>query len=199
MRRFLLATAALAATFAAPAANAQLLGTATVDALANSTTGGTALDSGVVLIAGRAYRLTQAPNDLWSSGALPRFSDGNGIVPRDAVLGDDSGQAPGTQIGGTFPDYSQGNLTARYGSVVAVLSTPNTFQFLGSGNTFVAQESGVLNLGYFDSNFEDNAGTISFGISAVPEPATWAFMILGFGAVGATMRRRGTAGRVANA
>ncbi len=27
-------------------------------------------------------------------------------------------------------------------------------------------------------------------ISAVPEPATWAMMIIGFGAIGAAMRRR---------
>ncbi len=32
-------------------------------------------------------------------------------------------------------------------------------------------------------------GSISFG-NAVPEPATWALMILGFGAVGGAMRRR---------
>ena len=33
------------------------------------------------------------------------------------------------------------------------------------------------------------AGTIAFAAaSAVPEPATWAFMIVGFGAVGASMR-----------
>lgn len=189
MRRFLLATAALAATLTAPAANAQLLGTATVDAQANSTTGGTGFATGVLLIAGRSYRLTQDPNDLWSSGPLPRFSDGNGIVPRTADGDDDSGQPVGTQIGGTFDDYTQGNLTARYGSVVAVLGG-NTFQFLGSGQNFVAQQSGLLSLGYFDSNFEDNAGAITFGILAVPEPATWALMLLGFGAIGATMRRR---------
>jgi hypothetical protein len=28
------------------------------------------------------------------------------------------------------------------------------------------------------------------GLSAVPEPATWAMMILGFGLVGGVMRRR---------
>lgn len=33
-------------------------------------------------------------------------------------------------------------------------------------------------------------------IAAVPEPATWAMMLLGFGAIGATMRRRGTTVRV---
>ena len=35
------------------------------------------------------------------------------------------------------------------------------------------------------------SGTLSFGATAaVPEPATWALMLLGFGAVGFSMRRR---------
>ena len=34
------------------------------------------------------------------------------------------------------------------------------------------------------------AGTISFAAGAVPEPATWALMILGFGAIGFAMRRQ---------
>lgn len=32
--------------------------------------------------------------------------------------------------------------------------------------------------------------TVSEFVSAVPEPATWAMMLVGFGAIGATMRRR---------
>lgn len=34
------------------------------------------------------------------------------------------------------------------------------------------------------------AGTVSFAAGAVPEPSTWAVMILGFGAVGFAMRRQ---------
>lgn len=35
-------------------------------------------------------------------------------------------------------------------------------------------------------------GTISFdSVSAVPEPATWAMMLVGFGLIGGTMRRQG--------
>jgi len=30
----------------------------------------------------------------------------------------------------------------------------------------------------------------SISVAAVPEPATWAMMLLGFGAIGFTMRRR---------
>ena len=43
------------------------------------------------------------------------------------------------------------------------------------------------------AKFAKIAGTVS--LSAVPEPATWALMILGFGAVGFAMRRRNDAVR----
>jgi hypothetical protein len=38
--------------------------------------------------------------------------------------------------------------------------------------------------------FDNFVVTKVLGVGAVPEPATWIFMILGFGAVGASMRRR---------
>jgi hypothetical protein len=40
--------------------------------------------------------------------------------------------------------------------------------------------------------------TVDF-ISAVPEPAAWGMMVIGFGALGATMRQRKTANMVVNA
>ena len=50
------------------------------------------------------------------------------------------------------------------------------------------------NVGFFilDDNLSDNSGGISLSIAAVPEPATWAMMIIGFGAVGVAARRRRT-------
>lgn len=40
---------------------------------------------------------------------------------------------------------------------------------------------------------------LAFVMTGVPEPATWAMLLLGFGAVGAAMRRRGGEGRPAPA
>jgi hypothetical protein len=47
---------------------------------------------------------------------------------------------------------------------------------------------------YYDSisGFTDASvrlSSLSFAVAGVPEPATWAMMVLGFGAIGATMRR----------
>ena len=50
----------------------------------------------------------------------------------------------------------------------------------GASNTIVVQGTSGGNASF--------AGTLSFAQSAVPEPATWALMILGFGIVGFGMR-----------
>lgn len=42
------------------------------------------------------------------------------------------------------------------------------------------------------TNLVTAGGSDSAAIAAVPEPATWAMMLVGFGLLGATMRRRGT-------
>ncbi|MFS0737261.1 PEPxxWA-CTERM sorting domain-containing protein [Sphingomonas sp. 1P06PA] len=49
---------------------------------------------------------------------------------------------------------------------------------------------------YIDKQFSyyNDSTAVNFSLTAVPEPATWALMIGGFGAVGGTMRRRRTAG-----
>ncbi len=183
----ILVSAAVAATVfsAAPASAAHVV----VSAFANSTSGGAAAVTGLTFAAGQRFRITSNINDLWSAGALPRFSDANGLVAdRFATSADDSGQAPGTLIGVNFGPYEQGNLRAPFGSLVAVLGG-GRFQLLGANGVFTSQ-GGPLNLGYFDSNNGDNFGEIRFGISAVPEASTWAMMIAGFGMVGAGMRGR---------
>ena len=185
MRVLGLALVAAVAVSATPANAVDIV----VSAAANSTSGGTAAVTGLSFAAGRKFRITSNINDLWSAGPLPRFSDANGLVAdRFATSADDSGQAPGTLIGTNFGSYTQGNLAAPFGSLVAVLG-PNKFQLLGANGVFTSQ-GGPLNLGYFDSNNGDNAGEIRFSISAVPEASTWALMIVGFAAVGAGMRGR---------
>ena len=48
----------------------------------------------------------------------------------------------------------------------------------------------TLHLHAGDGSPIDNVGGVSLRITAVPEPASWALMILGFGAVGAALRSR---------
>lgn len=184
------AATATALSFATPASAVTIL----VDAKGNSSSGGTAVATGLTVAAGDAISVLQRLGDLWSAGALPRYSDGNGLTgDRFSTPGDDSGQPLFTQIGQDFGLYSQGNLSAAYGSLVGVIG--GQYFLLGSNNApVISPYSGALSLVYWDSNEFDNFGDITFDITAaataVPEPATWAMMVAAFGLVGFAMRRR---------
>lgn len=82
--------------------------------------------------------------------------------------------------------------------------------FVGGGSTVLSftpiSSNSVIDLTSYDNvlsaeiTSSDSAGlnydTFTFVDSvAVPEPATWAMLILGFGALGSAMRRRSSAGR----
>jgi hypothetical protein len=49
---------------------------------------------------------------------------------------------------------------------------------------YTFQYSGTL------ANSGNISGNGAFGMAAVPEPATWGMMLLGFGAMGMVLRRR---------
>ena len=82
------------------------------------------------------------------------------------------------------------------GSITGLLGDPNafalqtiTFSGLGRSVTFVGQDA---TLGADDFNFTLAGG----GGGGVPEPATWAMMLIGFGIVGGAMRGRKASIRV---
>jgi hypothetical protein len=64
----------------------------------------------------------------------------------------------------------------------------------GAGNSEVLEGSTLAGLNRVVANhniwFDQNLAPVTPGPGAVPEPATWAMMILGFGVIGAGMRRR---------
>jgi hypothetical protein len=62
-----------------------------------------------------------------------------------------------------------------------------------NGSSFVSIQGGLAQAVPFTLqgiNFQLTGGQGTFTLSAVPEAATWAMMILGFGVVGGTLRRR---------
>ena len=67
---------------------------------------------------------------------------------------------------------------------------------LGAGTTFVPNSFSFSGSSFsFDVAGQDPQGgntVFQIGVAAVPEPATWGMMILGFGAIGYAMRRRAT-------
>jgi hypothetical protein len=161
-----------------------------VDAYTNSSSGGTGGSTGVFLSVGQNFTVTVDPNDLWNAGALPRWSNADGLTGfRYAVAGDESGQAAGTLIGIDFGLWNQDGLSLPYGKLVGKIGAGAFFE-IGTSFSGPANATGELKLYYWDSNFGDNTQFVTAQISAVPEPSTWAMMILGFAGVGFLAYRR---------
>lgn len=163
-----------------------------VDALANSSTGGAGKDTGLVLALNQLFSVTVDPLDLWSAGALPRWSNANGIDGPDLIAtgSDESLQPVGTIIGrDIFGDWTQGGLTAPYGSLVGRIGAGDFF-FVGTSFVGPANAAGTLFLFYWDSLNSDNTQFITADVQAVPVPA--AVWLLGSALLGVSLvgRRR---------
>lgn len=166
-----------------------------VSSVTNSAGGGTGLSTGLVVTSGQGIQIAASPTALWSAGALPRWSNADGLIADLFATGSDaSGQPVNTLIGEAVPFLTQNGFTAPFGSLVGQIGS--VYQLLGTNVDTTAWGSGELLLYYWDSNTNDNSGSITVA-ATVPEPATWALMMAGFGILGFGLRRRNsTATRV---
>ncbi len=187
-------------TLTSVAAALLLAGTAhaaavTVDALADSYNSGTG--TGVAagtLTLGESFSVTAASTDLWSAGALPRWSNANGLTGNLFATGtDDSGLPAGTLIGQDFGLFTTSDGSFAYGELVGRIGTGAYFA-IGTDFSGTANASGVLNLFYWDSYTPDNSGSIVANVTTVPEPGSIALMLAGLGIVGGLARRRASKG-----
>jgi hypothetical protein len=188
------AAVVVAALSVASAAHATIY---VVDALANSSDSGAGVGLPTIALAtGDLFTVTADPDDLWSAGALPRWSNADGLVAdRFATGTDESGQPAGTLIGTNFGLLSIGGLAAPYGSLVGQIGTgAGSYRLLGTSFSGAAWGTGTLKLYYWDTFTPDNTGSVAADVelASVPEPAGWAVMIAGFGLAGASLRRRRT-------
>lgn len=143
--------------------------TVNVFAQANSSSGGTGALTGVFLTAGQAFSVSAGLDDLWSAGALPRWSNADGLTGDRLATGtDESGENANIQIGRSFGLYSQGGLDAPYGSLVGQIGG-GAFFLIGTNFSGFANATGLLSLFYWDENNGDNSGSILATV-AVPGP-----------------------------
>lgn len=91
----------------------------------------------------------------------------------------------GNANGGVGPISGGGYYSTAAGSLAAAAQYATTFTLTAPG---------TVGFYIYDDQLSDNNGGVSLSIAplaaAVPEPATWGLMILGFGAMGAVIRRK---------
>ena len=163
----------------------------TVDARVNSTSGGGAgFATGLNFNAGDHFTATAGLDDLWNAGALPRWSNADGLVGDLFATGsDESGEAADTLIGRDFGLHNQHGLSLAFGTLVG--SIDNNFFAMGTSYDGNAIATGELLLWYWDSNSGDNTESIQvkIGTAAVPEPSIIALFALGLFGLGFARRR----------
>jgi hypothetical protein len=128
----------------------------------------------------------------YSSAAIPTFDTNLATPWLDASF---------VQVfSGTLPSVSNGELTFELSKRFAydpskgnLLMTVRTFDFSPSSNLYLDfdKNNGTTNSRFSAYPYEWNRGLVT-GFAEVPEPATWALMIGGFGLAGTALRRRRT-------
>ena len=159
-----------------------------VYAYGNSSSGGSGAFAGNV-VSGQPLSISASPTDLWNAGALPRWSNANGLTSTLLATGsDESGQPVNTVIGVNFPLWSQGGFTAPYGALVGQIGV--TYFLAGTSFAGLAPATGALNLFYWDSNNGDNTDSIRVTVgTGVPDGGN-TLVILGAGVLGLMALRR---------
>lgn len=130
-----------------------------------------------------------------SIGSFPALASGGSgsIYYQDNVFGSDAFGfvfgGPGGPFGSTFSNFqiqARGDPSLLDGNGIA-----NGFPFSLSNNSFF----GSFSNGTDTTRIYGPLQVTASPESAVPEPATWMMLLLGFGAIGASMRKRRTIGR----
>ena len=162
---------AAAASLAVPA-----LATENVAVAFNTPNGGqtTALYSGMVTlrVSGTGFSLGPRINDAFYDVANQTLNTGYYALGFDTVplAGSNPGRNVQNFIVGPVPAFNPLNI---YNFTINVGAVPS-----------------ILYFGVMDGVFSDNGGRFDISVGGVPEPASWAMLIAGFGLVGASMRRR---------
>ena len=132
------------------------------------------LYSGVVSlrVAGTGFSLGPQINDAFYHVASQTLNTGYYALGFDTV-----------PLVGFQPGRNVQNFMA---SPVPAFSASSVYNF----KINVGPTPSILYFGVMDGIFSDNGGRFEITVSGVPEPASWAMLIAGFGLVGATLRRR---------
>lgn len=123
-----------------------------------------------------------APGYYQSSGDGEEFfSFGEAVTAQKYVFGHSAGSISGSA-------YLPGDLASAPKAFARTAATGSFYYSILSGRSDSLVANGVVS--WASSREVAQRGGISFNYAAVPEPASWAMMISGFGLIGGALRRR---------
>lgn len=140
-------------------------------------------NGGQARVEGAADTTTSNPNDTLGLTAL-QFSLSNGATFNNLEFNLFGGDATAA----TFTLFDQANTSFTF--TQALTNGSNFFGFQGIDGQSISNVLIGLTGGSVQDIRQIRLDTVS-SVSAVPEPGTWAMMLLGFGVIGYGMRRRG--------
>ncbi len=195
MKKSMLSAVALAATLAASPALAATT-VINVNGVTNASLDGS--NAVTVSLAAGTYRLNFVQDTFT---AFTRFNSVSGCDANGANCATGFENSVRYIINGVTFGFGDGNANGGIGPIdpgnayyaTAAQSFANATGYLGS---FTLAAPGDVSFYIADDNLGDNSGGVSLA-AAIPEPATWALMILGFGFIGGAMRYGTRATKVA--
>ena len=119
------------------------------------------------------------------------------VLSFDARAADASGQGPigfGTDFAFDPNQHVQVTVNGDEALIYYGILTPDWAHYEFDISDAIAKD-GIYTLAFTEVDnqgfLNEGLDNVSLGVAGVPEPATWALMLLGFGAAGAMLRRRG--------
>lgn len=221
LKNLVWAAAICAISVAASAANAAVVSWASLTSDDGSSVFGSIGTIGVTYSGGFQFdQLNNAGTDYWTTSGVGSPNYTQGLVNRPtgsdiialsaAGTGTITFSAPVENVFIAFNSWNGANVS--FSSPFTIVSqgcgywgcgtfTPNGTNtgFTGTGETVgVLEFSGLQTSITFTDNVDENWHGLTVGISAVPEPSTWAMLLLGFAGLGwAAYRRASAKGTVA--
>lgn len=148
-------------------------------------------DGTVVWDAGNV--IEKAVTELGLLGLNSDRRNGLSIEPENLVVGTIDGRRwlfVGIERGRSIATFNISNpLTPVFNGLIYDLSIGNAFNNF-EGLTFISRANSWDGNAYLVASAENEGWTHMFRLNVVPEPASWALMITGFGLVGCMVRRR---------
>ena len=136
------------------------------------------------------------PTAVQTVGGITTISFGQNAEPTGGFSGSFDFTNTDAEVYSILLGSSTPGVTFSAASLFGINGTPGNWNLTGGGSNVMQLAATLIAGGQYEFSFTgsnpNNSGVANGNvtISAVPEPGTWALMLIGFGGMGLAMRRR---------